>query len=208
VPQRSFATITDGTRALTVAGRGSSEVEAVPEKDGTTSLAVTLLRAVGFLSANGLSLRPGPAGPVFPTPGAQVPGPFHAELSLRLHAAKDPMRVAEAQRFAHPPAAFEPGDGSGKGLRDGVRLLELDDPEILVSAIEPGPDGTLRVRLYEASGQARRLRLRIPGAVELRAIDLAGRPDPSLTLAGNGDSVEASLRGWQIVDLEARFPQR
>jgi alpha-mannosidase len=208
VPQRRFATIRDGTRALTVAGRGNSEVEAVPEKDGTTSLAVTLLRAIGWLSGNGLSLRPGPAGPLFPTPGAQVPGPFHAELSLRLHPTQDPLRVAEAHRFAHPPAAFEPGDGAGKGLRDGARLLELDDPEIVVSACEPGPDGTLRVRLYEASGKARRLRLRIPGAAEIRAIDLLGRPDPALALTVAGDSIEAALRGWQIVDLEARFPQR
>ena len=34
-PQRGFATLADGSRALTVANRGCAEVEAVPEADGT-----------------------------------------------------------------------------------------------------------------------------------------------------------------------------
>jgi alpha-mannosidase len=208
VPQRSFATICDGVRALTVAARGSSEVEAVPEADGSTSLAVTLLRAVGWLSGSDLRLRPGPAGPAFPTPGAQVPGPFHAELSLRLHSQDDPARVAEAHRFAYPAAAFAVGDGGGAPLRDGVRLIEIDDPQVVVSALEPGPDGALHVRLYEASGAPRRLRGRIPGATSIRAVDLAGGPDAGIRLALSGDAFEADLRGAQLLDLEAVFSAR
>jgi alpha-mannosidase/mannosylglycerate hydrolase len=205
VPQRSFASISDGVRALTVAARGSSEVEAVPEPDSTTSLAVTLLRAVGWLSCSDLSLRPGPAGPMFPTPGAQVPGPFVAELSLRLHAAGEISRVAEAHRFAWPAAAFALGEGVGAALRDGTRLLEIDDPAIVVSALEPGPEGTLRVRLYEATGRPRRLRGRIPGATQILALDLTGRPDTGLSLETSADAFEAELRPGQLVDLEVHF---
>ncbi|MEE8580091.1 MAG: hypothetical protein V3T33_00760, partial [Myxococcota bacterium] len=67
-PQRCFASLDDGQDALTVANRGLAEVEAVPEGDGTTSLAVTVLRAVGWLSRGDLVMRPGPAGPPLPTP--------------------------------------------------------------------------------------------------------------------------------------------
>ncbi len=203
-PQRSYCRLRDDARALTVAARGNSEVEAVPEPGGTTSIAVTLLRAVGWLSRSDLSLRPGPAGPLMPTPGAQAPGPFRAELSLRLHAADEASWIAEAHRFAWPPSAFAPGDGHGATLRDGARLVELDDPGIVVSALEPGADGALRVRLYEATGQPRRLRGRIPGAQQIRALDLAGQPDAGWALAVSGGGFEAELRAGQIVDLEAR----
>ena len=205
-PQRSFSSLRDGDRALTVAARGNSEAEAVREPDGTTSLAVTLLRAVGWLSGSDLALRPGPAGPIFPTPGAQAPGPFSAALSLRLHAADDPERIAEAHRFAWPATAFAPGDGAGTGLRDGARLVEIDDPAVVVSALEPGPDGALHMRLYEATGAARTLRGRIPGAEQIRAVDLAGEPDAALPVTVSGDAFEIALRGSQLADLDVRFP--
>ncbi len=204
-PQRSFATVCDGEQALTVAARGNSEVEAMPEPDGRTSLAVTLLRAVGWLSGSDLALRPGPAGPLFPTPGAQVPGPFRADVSLRLHPDGCDSRLAEAHRFAHPPAAFAPGEGAGQSLADGARLVVIDDPALVVSALEPGADGALHVRLYEASGASRRMRGRVPGARALRAVDLAGRDDSGLVLEASGDAFSAELRGAQLVDLEARF---
>jgi alpha-mannosidase len=205
VPQRSFSAISDGSRTLTVATQGSPEVEAVPEADGSTSLAVTLLRSVGWLSGSDLRSRPGPAGPVFPTPGAQVPGPFHAALSLRLHAESDPDRVAHAHRFAHPAAGFVPGEGRGAAIRDGERLVEIDDPQVVISAIEPGADGGLALRLYEASGSPRRVHGRIPGARRIRAVDLVGNPDAAPALTTTGDRFELDLRASAIVDLEVAF---
>lgn len=208
VPMRSFATIDDGTRALTVAGRGSPEVEAVPAAGRGTALAITLLRAVGWLSGADLALRPGPAGPLFPTPGAQVPGPFRAELALRLHAAGDDARVTHAHAFAWRPFAFATGDGAAPGaagsrpLRDGARIVEIDDPAVIVSAVEPGPEGMLRLRLYEATGRARSVRGRFPGASSIRAVDFTGAPDPALGLRAEGERFALELRGGGIADLE------
>lgn len=205
VPMQRFATIASETLALTVAARGSAEVEALPERDDASSLAITLLRAVGHLSASDLALRPGPAGPLFATPGAQVPGPFHADLSLRLHAPADPTRIASAHGFALAPAAFAIGEGAGATLRDGDRLVEIDDPGIVVSALEPGESGSLRLRVVETTGSPRRLVGRIPGAVQIEAVDLSGRPDGALALSVDGDRFEATLRPAQIADLVARF---
>src|SRR5262249_32429848 len=121
-PQRTFASLTDGVRALSIANHGNAEVEAVPEPEGHTVLAVTLLRAVSHLSQGDLRLRRGHAGPPFETPDAQVPGPHRAELSLRLHAAEDPDWISALHRFAYAPTVIA-GAGAGDApLRDGARL--------------------------------------------------------------------------------------
>ncbi len=205
-PQRSFATLDDGTRAITVANRGNAEVEGIPEPDGTTSLAVTLLRAIGRLSQTDLALRPLPAGPPFPTPGAQVPGPHRCELALRCHAAGAPRRAADAHAFAFPPLAFAGGGDAEAPLRDGARLLVLDDPETVVSALEPRPGGAALVRLYNATPRARRVCLSWNGrgATALDPVDLAGRVDAAVCLQADGPNAVLELRPFQIVSLRPR----
>jgi alpha-mannosidase len=208
VPQRSFASVDDGERALVVASRGLAEVEAVSEADGRTSLALTLLRAVGWLSRDDLRLRPAGAGPSLPTPGAQVPGPHRAELSLRIERARDPGRVAEAHRFAHPPVAFRAGGGGAPRVRDGDCLVRISDPSVVLSAVEPREEGLL-VRGWNASGEPRRVRIDLgaPGVCALEAVDLAERPDPSCRFEGAGAGGVLDLRPWQIFGLRARIPQ-
>jgi hypothetical protein len=205
VPQRSFATLDDGSRALSVATRGLAEVEAVPEADGATSLAVTLLRAVGWLSRDDLRLRPAGAGPSLPTPGAQVPGPLQAELSLRLHGAAERDRVARAHQFAYPPIAFLAAAGQGAALHDGDSLVTLSDPGVVLSAVEPR-EGGLLVRGWNASGEPRRVEVAVhaPGVRGLEAVDLAERPDAGVRLDGSGAGGVLHLRPWQIFCLRTR----
>lgn len=203
-PQRSFATLDDGVMAATVANRGLAEAEALPETDETSCLAVTLLRAVGWLSRGDLALRPAHAGPPIETPGAQVPGPHRAELSLRWHPVDAEGRSAEAHRFAYPPLAWQASPCGDGALRDGARLLEVDDPAVVVSAIEPLAGGGCLVRLYNASDRARSVRLRWNGrGGPLREVDLAGRgsagcaSDPDRGSGAPGAS-ELALAPWQI----------
>jgi len=207
-PQRSFATLCGDGLALTLANRGSAEVEGLRAPDGRGELAVTLLRAVGWLSRADLGLRPGPAGPLLPTPEAQVPGPHRAAFSFRIHAADAPDRTSGAHAFATPPLAFAPGErdpGAPRPLlADGARLVEIDDPEVVVSALEPLPDGALGVRLHDCAGRARTLRGRIAGARSIRAVDLRGAPEPRVALETGGERFALGLGAWQIVDLEAR----
>jgi hypothetical protein len=205
-PQRRFASLAGADRAFTVANRGSAEVEALREPDGSSALAVTVLRAVGWLSRGDLALRPGLAGPPLETPGAQVPGPHRAELSFRLHRAGEPSRCVEAHRFAAPALLF--GGGGARGpLGDGARMFELDDPRVLVSAVEPTPEGPAQLRLYNACDEPCRPRLRWcarPDA-RLEPVDLLGRPDPGVAREPAADgSLRLSLRPWQIVTLQAR----
>lgn len=219
VPQRRFATLHGtGGLALTVANRGLAEVEALGEGAGA-ALAVTLLRAVGWLSRADLRLRPGPAGPVLRTPGAQVPGAHRAELSLRLHQAGDPRRAAEAHAFAAPPLAFAVGkapadDGAGRGprlaagsprgalLADGDRLVEVEDPRIEVSAIEPREDA-IDLRLVNLGPEPLEAPVRVAGtpAHALVAVDLLGRPAHEPVRPGPGGSVTVGFGPWRIVTL-------
>jgi alpha-mannosidase len=206
-PQRSFATLGDGVHALTLANRGCAEVEAVPEPDGCTSLALTVLRAVGWLSRDDLASRPGHAGPPFETPGAQVPGPHRIELSLRAHPDGDAGRTAEAHRFAFAPLLFA-GEGPGDApLGDGARLLEVDDPAVVVSAVEPRRSSAPDIRLYNASPDERPVRIghHFPGAGGFERVDLSGRPLPDADV-GPVASPGATLafRPWQIAALRPR----
>jgi alpha-mannosidase len=206
-PQRRFASVDDGELALTAANRGGGEVEALPGAGGgPTQLALTLLRGVGWLSRPDLALRPGDAGPALPTPGAQVPGRHRLEFAVRLHPATEPGWIAEALRFAAPPLALPGGTGAPGALGDGARLLEIDDPALLLSACEPVSDGGVRVRLWNASDAPRsaRVRLAAPGAGPLRPVDLRDEPDSRLTARPVGDAVVLELRPWQLATLRAR----
>jgi mannosylglycerate hydrolase len=209
VPERSFAAIAGGGAAVTVANRGLAEVEAVARPDGRSELAVTLLRAVGWLSRDDLVLRPAHAGPPLETPGAQVPGPHRGELSIRWHAQDAPGRSAEAHRFAYPPLCLQrgrPAPGEAPVVADGAQLLATDDPELVVSAIEPRPEGRALVRVYNASPEARRARLVWggPGRASLEAVDLAERPAGGVVAGEGEDGVEIALRPWQIASLRTR----
>jgi hypothetical protein len=207
-PQRCFAGISDGTRSVSVANRGCAEVEAVRESDGRIALALSLLRAVGQLSRGDLKLRPGHAGPPLATPGAQVPGAHTVEFALRAHATGDPGRTAAAHHYAFPPLAFGVGASMQGRLADAARLLAVDDPFVVVSAIEPQREGPPVFRLYNASDTARRLRLShgVPGAPGLERVDLMGRPqrEGAGVAASAGDGAELVLGPWQIVSLRPR----
>lgn len=202
-PQRSFATLDDGQRALTVANRGSAEVDAVPEADGTTSLAITLLRAVGWLSRGDLRLRPGAAGPGLETPGAQVAGLHRAEFSIRLHPVDSVERVSEAHRFANPARAWIGGGPVDAPLADGARLVEIDDPAVVVSAIEPRPDRRPVLRLYNASAQPRTVALRWngSGARAIEPVDLMERSVQDGTVSTEETRATLFLRPWGIATL-------
>ncbi|MBW2236106.1 MAG: hypothetical protein JRG85_12010 [Deltaproteobacteria bacterium] len=205
-PQRRFAAIDDGRLALTVANRGAAEAEAVPEADGSTSLAVSVLRAVGWLSRDDLVQRPGHAGPGIETPGAQVPGPHRLELSLRLHPADEALQVVRAHDFARPPQAFPGGGSSSAPLADGSRLLEVEPADtVLVSAVEPRAEGGSLVRLWNRSGEPVEARLAWTASpAELLAVDLADRPDPDTRLEPDGPgAVRVALPPHGILALRA-----
>ena len=83
--QRTFVAVNDGQVGLLVANRGLPEYEVMPGKkneNGGVTVALTLLRCVGWLSRDDLHCRRGHAGPGLSTPGAQCPGRHTFEYAL------------------------------------------------------------------------------------------------------------------------------
>ncbi|MHB1158940.1 MAG: alpha-mannosidase [Chloroflexota bacterium] len=93
---------------LLLLGKGLPEYEARHAGEGT-EMALTLLRAVGWLSRDDLSTRPGGAGPHLATPEAQCPGTHRFEYAIALAedlGDADLVRISHDYRFgllAGPP---------------------------------------------------------------------------------------------------------
>jgi len=125
-PQQGFVS----AAGLTVAAPGLPEAEVTP--DGT--IAITLVRAVGWLARMDLKTRPQVAGPTLPTPDAQCRTEIEAELSLL--AGCDARAARDAEVGLRAVAA-----GSAPLVAPGRALLEVEPAAVVLSAVEPAPDG-------------------------------------------------------------------
>jgi hypothetical protein len=162
-PSRRFVDASDGTVGLALVHDGLLEYEVVDDGRG---LALTLLRAVGYLSRSEPSLRPSPAGPTIPVTGAQMLGAQRAEYAVLLHAgdwraagcyrAADeflvPFERARATRTEH---ATRPAAGAALRVDGAEVSAVLRDEHGLVVRVfrteaEPGP-----VTLEREGGPAR-----------------------------------------------------
>jgi alpha-mannosidase len=125
---------------LTLAAPGLPEAEVTPEG----SVAITLLRAVGWLSRPDLRSRPGDAGPALATPGAQCLERFEAHIHLCDGGPElAPTTARDAELGLRAVAA-----GPSPLVEEGRALLRVDPPELLLSALKPaqrGPGSVLRL---------------------------------------------------------------
>ena len=94
-PLHRYVTVADQSHGMTLVSDGLAEYEACDD-----AIAVTLLRAVGQLSRNDISERPGHAGWPTPTPGAQCIGPFAAEFAVYLHGPRDSAAIDAIEHVA------------------------------------------------------------------------------------------------------------
>ncbi len=161
---------------LTVVAPGLPEAEVTA--DGT--IAITLLRAIGWLARFDLRSRPVPAGPVMPIPGAQVLGPLEARLSLLGGA--DPVAARDAELGLWGLLA-----GPEPLLPAGQSLLAVEPSSLVLSALKPAEDGDgIVVRLLNPTDAAQTAVLR-PGfpVRSASAVRLDEEPAPdAVTLVG------------------------
>ena len=95
------------------------------------------------------------------------------------------------------------GGLGGAPLADGARLVEIDDPEVIVSAIEPRPDRRAVLRVYNASARPRTVALRWNGfgARSLEPTDLVERTVRNGSVSTEKSGATVSLRPWEIATL-------
>ncbi|HYR96714.1 MAG TPA: glycosyl hydrolase-related protein, partial [Candidatus Binatus sp.] len=125
-PQHGFICV----NGLGVAAPGLPEAEVTP--DG--AIAVTLVRAVGWLARMDLTTRPQPAGPVMATPGAQCLETIAADLAL--FAGIERRAALDAELGLRAVAA-----GEAPLVPPDRPLLHVAPREILLSALKPAEDG-------------------------------------------------------------------
>jgi mannosylglycerate hydrolase len=152
MPQRTFTAAEGQGIQFILANRGLPEIQ-VTKFSGGGELALTLLRCVGWLSRDDIPERVGPAGPILPTPGAQLPGMHTFDYSIIISDSGDQRAYHQAWVFNTPLRAAQ------TGLHPGVLLshssfLEVQPVEFLISAIKMAEDGTgLLVRGYNFSSK-------------------------------------------------------
>jgi mannosylglycerate hydrolase len=151
-PQKAFVSVDDGAFGLTIANRGLPEYELLDEPGGAT-IALTLLRCVGWLSRSDIATRRGGAGPQLRTPGAQMSGRNVLDYSIIPHAGDWSASGSHvlAMQFVRPMRARWNRHGLGHIDARG-QLLDVESPAFPVTAIKRAEDGDgVIVRLYNIS---------------------------------------------------------
>jgi mannosylglycerate hydrolase len=205
VPHRTFTAVEGAEFSAAIASRGILEVEARPEPAGTTIL-LTLLRCVGWLSRSDLATRRGGAGPELETPGAQEIGDHRFEFAVATfrgsYLASDLLQRVEA--YTSPPRAF-PGR---RGDRDSAAaaLLGCDNPRIIFSTARPlARAGLYKVRVYSASPSPETARFSFAAGRTVRIVDLAGRRVKRDGLKRSRDgTITLELKPFELVTFEVR----
>jgi alpha-mannosidase len=170
--QRYFVDLSDGEAGLAIFNRGLAEYEIIPTP-GKNTIAITLLRAVGYLSQSDLATRPaGQAGPAdIATPEAQCLGTHTFEYAIAPHAGDWQSIYAAAYQFRTPiyvrnglesegfilsvaqrkdwkPEVIRVNDRSGS-LPHECSFLTIEPAALHLSAVKRAEEGKrLIIRLY------------------------------------------------------------
>lgn len=195
---------------LAVLNRGLPEYEVLEEQ---ATIALTLFRAVGWLSKGGHAGRPsGLNGPALPTPGAQCLQPFQFEYALYPHAGdwtNEGLQRAVASYIA--PAVLhevEPSAPPRQRYPAGTGFLEVANPLVRVSALKKAEDHEgLVLRAYNPSDAAQETAVHFGKPVRLTRVNLLEETVSNadgITIAVHrraddaNDIDDADARAWRL----------
>jgi mannosylglycerate hydrolase len=206
VPQRTFTAVEGAAFSAALASRGILEVEARPERDGSTIL-LTLLRCVGWLSRSDLATRRGAAGPELETPDAQELGEHRFEFAVATFRGSylDGGLLQRVEAYTSPPRDFS-GRRDDRDSAAAVSLLGCDNPRIIFSTARPlARAGAYKVRVYSASPAPETARFTFAANCNARLVDLAGRSVKRAGLKRSRDgAVTLELKPFELVTFEVR----
>lgn len=207
-PQQTFVSISDGVKGLTLANRGLPEFSVTERGE----IALTVLRAVGWLSREDFLSRVGGAGPTTATPEAQMLGPVVAEYSLIPHAGDwaEAGSYRSAHDFAAPlsavPVVSQIVPLRNRHLEPAPQLPPLGqligvEGDLLLSALKKAERSEhLILRLVNLSPKpaAARVKLNFPVA---RAFRANLREDLEAELLLEDGSIRLGAHPWEVVTL-------
>jgi alpha-mannosidase len=206
-PQREFSLVEDERGGLAVLARGLPEIAPVRGSAGGAGFALTLLRAVGWLSRDDLpTRRMRNAGPTLATPDAQCLGDGRFRYAVAAYAGDFLAADVKAwsERWRTPPLVVQ---GVDEGhLEGGTGLFAVSGYGVHVSAIKRHEArDTLVVRLYNSTDARREAALHFEpsiagawraGLLEERLCDL---------MIGGEHDVLVELGRHEIATVEVEF---
>lgn len=219
--QRTFTDLSDGACGMAIINRGLPSVEVT--EDGT--IALTLLRAVGWLSRDDLRVRRIAAGPLVPTPGAQCIGPYRYEYAILPHA-HDWRNVHQIALNANVPIMARRADTHpglelremnitrddphlvtpipwprGGALPSTMSTMSVDSPVLVLSAVRRSSRNTLIARFYNITRQP--VTGTITFTLPLSAVFRTTLAEERQTqLEFSGQHITINVRGGEVVTLE------
>jgi len=142
-----FVDINDGEYGLAVLNRGLPEYEIIPENN---TIALTLLRCVGWLSRGDLEYKKGNAGPSLPTPEAQCLGEHTFSYALIPHQDSwAEARISQKTKQYKTKVLTKQLKNQPGNLSDKYSFIELEGEHLEISAIKKNEfEDKLLIRVY------------------------------------------------------------
>jgi len=203
-PQATFVDLSDGYGGLMVANRGLPEYEAFHEGNSTT-LALSLLRCVGWLSRDDLSCRRGHAGPELETPEAQYLGTHSFDYALIPHTGDWRTSFDEAHAFNAPLRAIVTNLRRGTLPVEGS-FVEIGPSSLVISAIKSAEDGNgLILRFWNTEGLDVKVEVKLFKPFERVALVNLNEEELEELRSDGTRNVSVPVRGKEIVTLKLQF---
>jgi alpha-mannosidase len=190
---RRFVDCSEGDVGLALLHDGLLEYEVVG--DGS-ELALTLLRATGYLSRAELAFRPNPAGPLDPLEGPQLQRPLALEYAVLPHRGHgSDIRLPEAADEFLVPLERAACGGQPDAPRPPTGHALAVDGAVVSAVLRDGEGGALTVRVYNPSPESGTARVHVGGSpAHGHVVDLAGTVRARFTGT-------VALRPWEIMTL-------
>ncbi|MCP4403673.1 MAG: hypothetical protein GY801_41005, partial [bacterium] len=151
-PQRSFVDVSNGEFGLAVINNGLPEYEV--KDDACRTIALTLLRSVGFLNQGDLLTRPGgSAGWTYETPGGQCLGKHTFQYAIAPHNGNWQDAVLHREAHQHNISCRSVQTGAHQGeFAQEMSFVSISPVSLIMTAVKKAESGeALIVRYYNAS---------------------------------------------------------
>jgi alpha-mannosidase len=106
--------------------------------------------------------------------------------------------------FNQPLLCYTVASHAGE-LPERWGLLDVSAPNVIVSALKPGRDGSAVLRVYEATGKQTSTTIRLAAHV-LGAEEVNLMEDPGTELALTDDTLQLDLRPFEIKTIKLQLP--